>query len=54
VKPKYWYLFITDECAPCGRSETYKVRQYTPKPEEPFKRYKFHQYMCSACMMGYY
>lgn len=52
-KRKYWIRFHTDECPPCGRSDTWKERVYdTPKPEDSYERYKLHWYMCSSCMMG--
>ena len=40
---KYWYLTITEECPVCGRGETTKERQYTPRPEDDFARYIYEQ-----------
>ena len=40
-KRKYWYKFFIYECPICGRGDTYKERQYTPKPEDGSERYDF-------------
>jgi len=52
-KPKsgYWYLFKISECVLCGEGEETKTRQYTPKPDDPFKCYRFSQYACGEHFM---
>lgn len=41
---KYWYLFTTEECPVCGAGDSYKTRQYTPKPKDISKRYEYLQW----------
>ena len=50
-KPKYWYLFESSECVLCGSYKETKTRQYTPKPDDPFKCYRFSQYACGEHFM---
>lgn len=40
---KYWYLYVYEFCPVCGRDESYKIRQYTEKPEEYDKRHVTEQ-----------
>lgn len=47
IKQVYWYLFLHEECALCGRSSTIKRRIYNkPKPQDPAKRHIFLQFAC--------
>jgi len=40
-KKKYWYKFYHGECPVCGNpAASYKVRVYTPKPEDPQDRHE--------------
>lgn len=41
---KYWYKFYREGCPACGHENAYKVRQYTEKPEDVFRRYVYTQY----------
>jgi hypothetical protein len=45
-RPKrgYWYKYFTNECVLCWGGETWKERQYTPKPKDPAERYSFEQF----------
>lgn len=45
-KPRYWYEFYEEECVLCWRYYEYKVRRYTPKPENYGDRHHFSQYLC--------
>lgn len=40
-KKKYWYSFYIKSCPVCGSTDTYKIREYTPKPEDYNKRYEY-------------
>jgi hypothetical protein len=40
---KYWYLITIHECPLCGRGNTYRERQYSPKPEDPAQRVHYEQ-----------
>ena len=40
-KAKYWYKIEYSECPMCGKHDTYKERQYTPKPKLHSERVKF-------------
>ena len=48
---KYWYFIYTKECVLCGKTDTYRERRYTPKPETPELRYKYEQDACSRHFM---
>ena len=41
AKPRkgYWYKHFTTECPVCGRGDSWKERQYTPKPTDPQERW---------------
>jgi hypothetical protein len=41
IKGKYWYFKSLHECPVCGRSDTYRERRYTPKPENPQDRCEY-------------
>ena len=43
---KYWYYTYTRECVLCGYTEITRTRMYTPKPEDPFKRWDYEQFVC--------
>ena len=43
----HWYLIYRSECAVCGKSKETRERMFTPRPDDPMARYKFHQYGCS-------
>jgi hypothetical protein len=43
IKVKYWYKTYIEECPVCGRSDQYKERQYTEKPEDYLDRVKVYQ-----------
>ena len=43
----YWYLTESWECVLCGRTHTYRERQYTPRPEDWLARNKRHDDACS-------
>ena len=46
-KPKYWYKFYITECVICGAGdEGTRVRQYSPKPDDPNERYDYQQFVC--------
>lgn len=38
---KYWYKIFLGECPVCGRDASYRVRQYSPKPEKEEDRYVY-------------
>lgn len=42
----YWYEFFHSECVLCGKSDTYRERRYTPKPEGVNERHHFAQNAC--------
>lgn len=52
MKKKYWYLSVTEECPPCGKSSTYRERRYGPKPKAWAERYAIHQYLCYSCALS--
>lgn len=37
---KYWYKFYHHYCPVCGRENTYKVRMFTPKPDDVYERHE--------------
>jgi len=37
IKP-HWYLRHIRECPVCGADDSYRVRMYTPRPENPDER----------------
>ena len=45
-KKKYWYHTEIWSCVLCGRETVYKERRYTPKPEYPGDRIKWHENAC--------
>ncbi len=38
AKRPYWYMHCVGECPVCGRSASYRVRVYGPKPKDARKR----------------
>jgi hypothetical protein len=38
---KHWYKYYIGECPVCGRDQSYKERQYTPKPEHMHERIEY-------------
>lgn len=47
-KKKYWYFLTQIECVLCGRSEQYRERRYTPRPDHASNRYEFIQDACGC------
>lgn len=46
-KGTYWYMYSYEECVLCGLSYEEKWRVYDrPKPEDPYERHKFNQFVC--------
>lgn len=39
-----WYMIYISECPICGRGDTIRERQYTPKPKDIADRYEYYQY----------
>lgn len=39
----HWYFISTWECPICGRSKTYRERQYTPRPEAWEDRHEYRE-----------
>jgi len=40
---KYWYLEEVWYCPVCGSEDRYRVRMYTPKPEDRNLRHIWHE-----------
>ena len=47
-KPKYWYFIIYYECPVCGRQETLRERQSTPRPPRWEDRHEFVTRGCAG------
>lgn len=47
-KPKrgYWYHTTIFSCVLCWHEEVYRERRYTPKPDDPAKRYEYIETAC--------
>lgn len=46
--PAHWYRTIYEECPVCGRGKTYKVREYSSRPDEPGERIRFEYVGCAG------
>ncbi len=38
IQGTYWYLITHTVCPVCGREEVTRERQYTPRPDDWYKR----------------
>jgi len=43
AKKKYWYKFWYRYCPLCGRTQTFKERQYSGKPKDMRERHIFEE-----------
>jgi hypothetical protein len=46
--PAHWYKTIYEECPTCGRGNIYRVREYTPRPDDPSERTRFEYVGCAG------
>jgi hypothetical protein len=47
--PPHWYLRYIRECPVCGRSREERIRQFTPRPENPADRVDYNGMAYDYC-----